>query len=110
MIKMWVPVGFLLTVLIAPGVNPVTQAQVEGTAHWTGEITLVLRHHTRGPDSVGEWVETYQLHVDWKEAHRIEVKNEQGELTGVLVILADHASRWSGDVSGTAFRQCSQAT
>ena len=109
MIKTWVPVWFLLAVLIAPGVNPVTQAQVEGIAHWTGEVTLVLRH-TAGPDSVGEWVETYQLHVDWKEAHRIEVKNEQGELTGVLVILADHASRWSGDVSGTTIKQCSQST
>ncbi len=109
MIKTWVLVGFLLAVLIAPGVNPVTQAQVEGIAHWTGEVTLVLRH-TAGPDSVGEWVETYQLHVDWKEAHRIEVKNEQGELTGVLVILADHASRWSGDVSGTIIKQCSQWT
>jgi hypothetical protein len=110
MVKTWVLVGLLLAFLIASGASPVSQSQAgSGAAHWTGEVTLVVRH-TRGSDSVGEWTETYQLHVDWKEAHRIEVKNEQGELTGVLVILADHNSRWSGEVSGTTTEECQQRT
>ena len=70
MVKTWVLVGLLLAFLIASGSSPVSQTQAGSAAHWTGEVTLVVRN-TEGSDSVGEWAETYQLHVDWKEAHRI---------------------------------------
>jgi len=68
--------------------------------HWEGTANLVIRRLPQGPGS-GEIAETYQIDVDWIEAHRIDVKTAQDELTGVLVILSDHASRWSGEVSGT---------
>jgi hypothetical protein len=79
----------------------------KGEIHWRGAITFVIRS-TEGVDSVGEWIESYQLNVDWIETHRIEVRNAREELTGVLVILADHNSRWRGEVSGTTIQQCQQ--
>ena len=79
----------------------------KGEIHWRGAITFVIRS-TEGVDSVSEWIESYQLNVDWIETHRIEVRNVREELTGVLVILADHNSRWRGEVSGTTIQQCQQ--
>ena len=70
----------------------------------------MIHRENGGPGSTGEVVGTFQLYVDWKESHRIEVKNEEGQLTGVLVILADHNSRWSGDVAGVIQESCSRRT
>ena len=81
----------------------------ESDVHWKGEITMIHRQ-TEGSSSVGEIVGTFRLRVDWKETHRIEVKNEEGKLTGVLVILADHDSRWSGDVGGVIQHNCASRT
>ena len=57
---------------------------------------------------MGAVVGIFQLRVDWRESHRIEVKNEEGKLTGVLVILTDRNSDWSGDVAGVIQEQCSR--
>ena len=91
----------------ATSADLVSQTESEGNVHWRGEITMIHRE-TEGPYSVGEVVGTYQLRIDWKESHRIEVKNEEGKLTGVLVILADHNSRWSGDVAGVIQFPCAR--
>ncbi len=112
MLKTFILLGFFLVVLVAPGVDLVSQAKPEEAVHWKGEISMI---HRQAPPlqsfgNVGEVVGTYQLRVDWKESHRIEVKNEQGTLTGVLVILTDHDSQWSAEVSGIFQGPCDRWT
>jgi len=108
--KTRITVGILLVVLVASGVDLLSQAKPEEAVHWKGEISMI---HRQAPPLksfgfVGDVVGTYQLRVDWKESHRIEVKNEQGTLTGVLVILTDHDSQWSAEVSGIHQGPCSR--
>ena len=77
----------------------------ESDVHWKGDASLVIRH-LPSPDEVGEFVETYRLKINWREAHRIAIKDQQEKLTGVLVILVDDGSYWRGEVSGTVVSQC----
>ena len=77
----------------------------ESDVHWKGNASLVIRH-LPSPDEVGEFVETYRLKINWREAHRIAIKDQQEKLTGVLVILVDDGSYWRGEVSGTVVSRC----
>lgn len=72
---------------------------------WEGSISLV-QTELMDP-ALGNVVTEWQLHPRFKEGARLDVKDDQGNLTGQFVRLEEAGSSWSGSTSGLVTSRCS---
>ena len=84
--------------------------QDEEPVHWEGAMDIVIT----GPKfaAEGELVTRYHLDVNWKEAKRVDVRGDKGNLTGQFILLEENGSHWEGNAFGemTQGEGCSLVT
>ncbi len=75
-------------------------ANAQGEIRWEGTIDVTQIQVGAHP-KVGEQITNWNINVKWKEAERVDVQDDNGNLVGQFVQLQDNGSTWSGEQSGT---------